>query len=370
MRKYVMKVLITHPEFEDPGGVSNLYKQLQKKFKIPTLHFVVGKRTREKGFLSRIFRMFHDYYKFVKCLKTNNIDLVHINPSLDLKSLIRDGMFVLLARLNNKKIVVFFHGWQKSFEAQIERSFVWMFKFFFGKIDAFIVLAEEFKKTLERWGIIQPIYRVVTVIDEDMLLGFDIQDALKKRQTSEKWRVLFLSRILRDKGIYETIEAVSLLKAKYPMIELIVAGDGDELENVKSLVHNRNVSNVTFVGYVRGEEKRHIFEKSQVFCYPTYYGEGLPTCAIEAIAYGLPVVTRPVGGLADFFKNEEHGFITEGINPNIFANLIERLFLDKELYNKISLYNYQYAQINFLASSAVLRLETIYKTVLKNHNFS
>jgi glycosyltransferase involved in cell wall biosynthesis len=154
------------------------------------------------------------------------------------------------------------------------------------------------------------------------------------------------------------------------MIELIVAGEGEELENVKSFVRNRNMSNVTFAGYVRDEEKRHIFEKSQVFCYPTYYGEGLPTCAIEAIAYGLPVVTRPVGGLADFFKNEVHGFITDSLNPNTFANLIERLFLDKELYNKISLSNYQYAQINFLASSAALRLETIYKTVLKNQNFS
>jgi len=365
-----MGILILHPEFKDPGGVSNLYKQLQSKFKIPTLHFVIGKRTKEKGFISLIFRTFLDYFRFVICLKTNNIDLVHINPSLDLKSFIRDGIFSLLARANKKKTVVFFHGWQKSFEATIDRNFVWMFRFFFGKSDAFIVLADEFRKILERWGIVHPIYQGVTVIDEETLIGFNIQNALKNRQNSQKWRVLFLSRILRAKGIYETVEAVSLLKSKYPMIELIVAGEGEELENVKSFVYNRNMSNVTFVGDVRDEEKRHIFEKSQVFCYPTFYGEGLPTCAIEAIAYGLPVITRPVGGLADFFKNEEHGFITDSLDPNIFANLIERLFLDKELYNKVSLSNYQYAQNNFLASSVALRLEMIYKELLKNHNSS
>ncbi len=98
-----MKVLITHPDFEDPGGVSNLYKRLHNKFKIPTLHFIVGKRTKEKGLLSRTFRMFHDYYKFVIWLKTNNIDLVHLNPSLDLKSFIRDGMFALLTRMSLEK---------------------------------------------------------------------------------------------------------------------------------------------------------------------------------------------------------------------------------------------------------------------------
>jgi len=362
-----MKVLITHPDFEEPGGVSNFYKGLQYKFNTPTVHFIVGKRTKEKGFLSRIFRIFHNYYKFVKCLKTNNIELVHINPSLDLKSFIRDGTFALLARINKKKTVVFIRGWKKSFEAHIEHNFVWLFKFFFGKSDAFIVLSGQFKKTLERWGIKQEIYQGVTIIDDDMLLGFDMQNALNKRQNSKKWAVLFLSRIIKDKGIYETIEAVSLLKSKYPMIELIVAGDGDELENVKSFVHNRNMSNVKFVGFVRDEEKRQILEKSQVYCLPTY-SEGLPNSVVEAIAYGLPVITRHVGGLADFFKNEKHGFITESLSPSIFAGLIERLFLDKELYNKISLYNYQYAQAHFLASTAALRLDTIYKKIVYNNS--
>lgn len=365
-----MKVLITHPEFEDPGGVSNYYKRLKDKFETPTLHFAVGKRTRERGVIARIFRMFLDYYRFVKCLRKSNIDIVHMNPSLDWKSFIRDGAFSLLARAYKKKTVVFFHGWVKSFEELIDRHFVWLFKFFFGKSDAFIVLSEQFKKILEKWGIKQGIYRGVTVIDEDDLTGFNIQNALKRRGNSVKWSILYLSRIIKEKGIYETIEAVSLLESKYPMIELIVAGDGDELENVKSFVHNCKMSNVIFLGYVKGEEKHHIFEKSQIFCFPTYYCEGLPISVVEAVAYGLPVVTRPVGGLADFFKNEEHGFITDSLNPVIYANLIERLFLDKELHNKISLYNYQYAQNNFLASSAALWLDTIYKNLLENQDFS
>lgn len=363
-----MKVLITHPEFKDPGGVSNYYKKLKNKFKIPIIHLIVGKRTREKGFLLRIFRMFYDFYEFVKCLKKNGIDLVHINPSLDWKSFVRDGIFVLLAKFKKKKTVVFFRGWEKSFETHIERNFVWMFKLFFGKSDVFIVLSENFKKKLERWGIKNPIYRDVTVVDDDDLSEFQIQDALKKRQNSKKWCVLFLSRILKEKGIYEVIDAVSFLRVKYPMIELIIAGEGEELENLKSFVNKCNISNVEFVGYVRDEEKRLIFERAHIFCYPTYYGEGLPNCVIEAIAFGLPVVTRPVGGLVDFFENEKHGFITDSLNPNILANLIERLFLEREFYNKMSLYNYQYAQSHFLASNAASRLETIYEQLMKDHD--
>ncbi|MHA1410842.1 MAG: glycosyltransferase family 4 protein, partial [Candidatus Odinarchaeia archaeon] len=335
-----MRVLITHPDFKDRGGVSNLYKRLQNKFNIPILHFVVGKRPREKFFFSRLYRMFYDYYKFMLCIKMENIDLVHLNPSLDLKSLIRDGFFFRLAKIMKRKTVVFFHGWQKKTETLINHNFIWMFKFFFGDVEAFIVLADEFKETLKRWGISQPIYKVVNVIDEDEIEGFNIQDAIEKRQKSRKWYVLFLSRIIKNKGVYEAIMAMSQLNNKYPTIELIIAGDGEELNNVVSFVQNNKIPNVTFAGYVRGDEKRHIFENSHVFCFPTY-SEGLPGSIIEAIAYGLPIITRPVGGIADIFKNGTHGFVTESLNPIIYARLIEKLFLNKELYKKISLSNYK-----------------------------
>lgn len=360
-----MKVLITKPDHESQGGVANYYKKLQAKFEIPAEYFIVGRRGNEKYLLSKITRLVSDYWNYFRCLNGNNIDLVHINPSLDLKSFMRDGIFVLLAGAKKKKILVFFRGWQKSFETRVEHNFIWLFKFLFGKSDAFIVLSDYFKKKLEEWGIRQAIYKEVTVIDNNELKGFDIKSVVTKRLGSKKWRILFLSRIIKNKGIYETIEAISLLSKKYPNVELIVAGDGEELENVKSLIHNRKINNVIFSGYVKGEEKRRIYEDSHVFCFPTYHGEGLPVSIVEAMAYGLPVVTRPVGGIADFFKDGVNGFITESKDANIFADLLERLLLDKKLYEKISLSNYHYAQSHFLASDAAIRLERIYRRALK-----
>jgi glycosyltransferase involved in cell wall biosynthesis len=61
------------------------------------------------------------------------------------------------------------------------------------------------------------------------------------------------------------------------------------------------------------------------------------------MAFGLLVITRSVGGLTDFFKNEEHGFISDSLDPKIFADLIEKLFMGKNLYEKkMPLYNYHY----------------------------
>jgi glycosyltransferase involved in cell wall biosynthesis len=360
-----MKILVLHPDFEDPGGVSAYYKKLESRYTFPVDHFVTGKRPLEKGDIAKITRLIKDYWNFLTKIKKDNYDVIHVNPSLDPRSFFRDGMFLLLARMHKKKTVVFFHGWQETFARKIQNNGMWRFKYLYGKVDAFIVLAEEFKKTLESWGCPQPVIREVIVIDDDILKEFDIHQAIEKRIRSEKWRILFLSRILREKGIYETIEAVSILGKKYPQIELIIAGDGEELENIKTYVHKNSISNVIFAGYVVGEEKCRLLEGSHILCFPTYYSEGFPNTIVESMAFGIPVVTRPVGGIADFFKNGEHGFTTTSKEPGDFANSMEKLFLDVELYRKISMCNYRYAIENFLASQAASRLGKIYKSVLE-----
>jgi glycosyltransferase involved in cell wall biosynthesis len=353
-----MRVLITHPDAL--GGVSNYYRQLRGRFTMPVYHFVVGRIRERQSRLLRPPQMLADYCRFVKVMRNNSIDIVHLNPSLDLKSFIRDGFFALLARFNGKKVIVFFHGWKKSFQVCIERHFLWVFNSFFGKAEAMIVLSKETKETLERWRAVQPIYKEVTVINDDDLTDFDIQDVLKKRKNSKTCRILFLARVIKEKGIYETLEAFSIVQDKHPSVELIIAGDGKELDNVKSFALARNFQNVKFVGYIRGEEKRRTFELSHVFCLPSY-AEGCPVSVIEAMAYGLPVVSRSVGGLVDFFENGKHGFISESLDPNVLAEQIEKLLEDKNLYERISLNNYQYAQSHFLASDAALRLERIYE---------
>lgn len=360
-----MKVLILHPDFKDPGGVAGYYKKLKNKFTIPVKHYAVGLRPGDKeGSFSKLWRMVNDYTRFFLSLRKNQYDIVHINPSLDSKSFLRDGIFILLAKLSKKKTIVFFRGWQKLFEVKIQKYGLWLFRFLYGRIDAFIVLSEDFRTKLRAWGSTQPIYREVTIADDDVLQGFNIHSAIAEREKSKRWRILFLSRIVKGKGIYEAIEATSLLQDRYPETKLTIAGEGPELENVRHFVKSHHISNITFAGYVTGKEKISLLRSSHIFCYPTYYGEGLPNTIIESMAFGLPIITSPVGGIVDFFIDGEHGFLTDSQKPDVLANLMRNLLEDRALYKRISLFNYQYAQTNFLASQAALRLEKIYKSAL------
>ncbi len=358
-----MKILIMHPDFEDQGGVAKYYLKLRGKFSMTVEHYILGKRPDEGGVLSKFLRIIRDYGIFMMKLRMNQYSVIHVNPSLDFKAVLRDGVFLLLARMHKKKTIVFFRGWHKMFESKLRRNGLWLFRILYGKTNAFIVLSNEVKMTLRSWGYSQPIYREVTIIDDDTLEGFEIHKTIAGRKTSQTCRILFLSRVLKEKGIYETIKAVSILQTRHLGIELIIAGDGYELQRAKSYVNEHGIQNVTFTGYVSGQEKKELLETANIFCFPSY-GEGMPNVVIEAMAFGLPVVTRRVGGLADFFKDGEHGFFTTSKDPIIFADFIEKLLVNQQLYEEISLNNYQYAQSNFLASCAAKRLEQIYRSVL------
>jgi glycosyltransferase involved in cell wall biosynthesis len=91
----------------------------------------------------------------------------------------------------------------------------------------------------------------------------------------------------------------------------------------------------------------------------------MPNSVIEAMAFGLPVVTTLVGGLPDFFESGKHGFASKTAEPTIIADFIGELIRDKKLYEKISLSNHEYAKSRFLTSLAACRLIQIFENVLK-----
>lgn len=86
------------------------------------------------------------------------------------------------------------------------------------------------------------------------------------------------------------------------------------------------------------QEKKKIetFISHDIYCFPTY-GEGMPVSLLEAMAFGFPVVTRPVGGIKDFFENGKHGFLTNSKDPEIFAELIEK-FLKNDIFLNLLAY--------------------------------
>lgn len=91
----------------------------------------------------------------------------------------------------------------------------------------------------------------------------------------------------------------------------------------------------------------------------------MPNSVLEAMAFGLPIVTRPVGGIVDLFGKGRIGFMTQSEKPEDFALLLEKFILNPELGLEIGKENYLLAVKNFSASTVAKRLRRIYANVLR-----
>lgn len=349
-----MKVMINVPRGKH-GGVANYYAGLRNKFRGNVLYNYTGGRRNSKLFLLSILA---DYIVFLFKLARHRPDIVHVNPSLDTTSTIREGGFLILAKLFGRKVIVFWRGWEPEVAAQITERHTGLFKGVFGRADASIVLAGEFAEALKSWGLEAPIHLETTQVDDDLLDGFRIED-----KSYGNKRILFMARIEKDKGIYETMETAHALAGEG--VHLVVAGAGPELDDARAHAAEHGYTNVEFTGYLFDGDKKAALREADLFMFPTFYGEGMPNCILEAMAFGLPVITRPVGGLKDFFEDGRMGHLTESRDARDYAKLVSDLANDPDRMKAIGQFNYNYAADRFWASRVAERLETIYRRTFR-----
>jgi glycosyltransferase involved in cell wall biosynthesis len=260
-------------------------------------------------------------------------------------------------------VVVFAHGWDEAFEHLLSRRFSRLFQLMYGRADAFIVLGQEFKRKLRRLGYERQVFVQGAPID-DQLLEDCGREQIRKGADRSKFNLLFLARLEREKGIYEALDTYRLLKREYPYITMTVAGDGSERARAAAYAKSANLEDVTFQGYVEGNAKYEVYRKADAYLFPSYT-EGLPISVLEAMAYGLPIVTCAVGGLPDFFRHGTMGFVTEKPNPEILASLVSRLIVDPALASRIGHFNSNYAREQFNGPHIAADLEGVYRFLLE-----
>lgn len=358
-----MRVLITTPDLSRQGGVSNYIALLNRYLSLRADLFVVGRRDRTEGRGQTLRRTMGDFIGFHKRVERGEYDLVHLNPSLAWKAVPRDGVLLALARRRGLKTLVFFHGWDKGFEGHLTGQRLCWFKRVYFKADAIVVLAREFERRLRAWGYTGPIYVETMPCSETLVDGFDLETRLRNDRRDVK--LLFLARVERAKGIYETIDAFNRLKHTYPNLKLMIAGNGSEWAASRKYVHRSRIPDVEFVGYLRGQQKVEALRRADVYVFPSSHGEGMPTSIVEAMSLGLPVVTRAVAGVKDFFVDGKMGFMTESLDHRVVASLIERLIVNPALRGQIARYNHSYAMDHFMPARVVGRIERVYKEILR-----
>ena len=162
---------------------------------------------------------------------------------------------------------------------------------------------------------------------------------IRQRHGIGKDQILLLSlgRLTYAKGHQMAIQALRLLRNRQMDVYLIIAGDGEYEDDLKSAVRRAGVHDrVLFPGFVRHDTAVGYYNAADVFLMPTLTIEGLPFVLLEAMACGKPVIASAIGGNRTVISDGENGILVDPGRPEILAENVADLLQDRKKVDVLS----------------------------------
>ena len=181
----------------------------------------------------------------------------------------------------------------------------------------------------------------------------------------EQHLILIIGRLRHVKGVDQGLIGFEKILNKHASAHLAIAGEGEQLVSLQSLVKELGISkNVTFLG--ARNDLPALLSASDSVLIPSR-NEGFPRVAIEAMAAGKPVVATTAGGIPEAIIDGETGILVPPNDVNAMAIALSSLIENKTLRNHLGQVGEQRARQNYSIEKYVTRLDNLYQTLLKTH---
>lgn len=145
-----------------------------------------------------------------------------------------------------------------------------------------------------------------------------------KKDAKEIFRILFVGKLVENKGVHILIEAFARLMNQYKdCCKLIVVGSGEEKAKLEDLTLKRGIQrHVKFEGYIDDMNTLLAFyRQSDVLVVPSIKAEGFPRVIEEAMVCGLPVICSRLGGMKEGLDEDDVIFVTPGRVDDLYTAL-------------------------------------------------
>ena len=287
--------------------------------------------------LGKVFLLFGYCLQAIWCRYRYGVTTMYYIPAPGKRSaLYRDWLVMLLCRPFYKKIILHWHaaGLAKWLETNVQMRSRVITYHRLRDIDLSIVLSRYNRADAEKLlpkhirvvsnGIPDPCPRFAEEILPRRRARFIARNQLSAGSSLTEseladagrdphiFKVLYLAHCTREKGLFDSIKAVNLANQKLaasqsPMsIQLMVAGNfasaDEKAEFDRLLTTAEGKKNIDYLGFVGGPQKLAALRQADFFCFPTYYqNENQPVNLIEAMAFGLPILTTRWRSIPELF---------------------------------------------------------------------
>lgn len=312
--------------------------------------------TDSKKYLVKIGKMFLGYIQFLLQLLFFRPDIVHINSSFGF-SFYRKLFYIYVGKAFGAKVVNHIHGaeFEKFFETASEKKKK-QIKRAYGHCDCLIALSDEWKNNLKK------------IVSEEKIQVVENYSIMHRTEAKEKYRknILFLGEVGKRKGCCDIPDVVAKVKAVHHDCRFILAGNllEEDYALIKEKVRNYGIEdNISFPGWVRGNEKCKLLTEADIFFLPSY-NEGMPMAILDAMGYALPIISTTVGGITKIVKNGINGYVGAPGDVDTFANRICELLSNPSECRAFGDASLRIIKTGYSLEIHIAKLEQVYESVM------
>jgi len=250
-----------------------------------------------------------------------------------------------ISKKNNIPLIVTCHG-QLRFGNPLYDSIERLYnksigRSVFEKSDVIVALSSSDRDYISSFGIDEDkIIVIPNAIDPSDLERYRLKsDELESFREwynlSDKRVVLFVGQIIQRKGISYLLKSIpQILRKSKEETSFVFVGKGDALKDSLCLAQELEIEgNVIFTGAVSARDLVAFYQISDLFVLPSL-SEGLPTSILEAMYFGIPVVSTDIPGVRDHFS--EFALLVSPRDEDALADAVQTLLTDRDLAKSLS----------------------------------
>ncbi|WCT10727.1 glycosyltransferase family 4 protein [Mucilaginibacter jinjuensis] len=298
----------------------------------------------KEGVDSKTGRMrviFQNAFNLIKLARLFKPDVIYFNSRLEALAGIRDFITISLLKTLYRhpvRFVIKSHGSDiEVFESKNPLMSKIVLPFLKKQVSAWFFLSTEEQNTIINAGYLSAdkVFVTKNIVRNTQFTPEANFKSLLKIPDDHKI-LLFVGRIIKQKGVYEVINAFQKIKEMH-RTTLIIVGDGPELESIKQLTITLSLSKfVVFTGFIPEQDVIPFYASSDVLVFPTYFPEGFPMALFNAVAAGMCVVTTPTRAAVDYLVEPENCLWVEPENSIQLANKVNNLLQSQTMMDEMT----------------------------------
>ena len=258
-------------------------------------------------------------------VKTFRPTLCYVTPNAKGGAFYKDFVVVMMLKAMGQNVVVHYHN--KGVATRQDKALDnFLYKRFFKGLKV-ILLAEPLYKDVCRY-----------VKRKDVFIcpnGIPEQETPSTKTPHEGFNILFLSNMMKEKGVWDLVEACRILKERGKKFHCHFVGkwsDVTEKDFHQKLQEYHLENEITDHGAKYGIEKNVFLQQADVFVFPTYYNnECFPLVLLEAMEQGLACISTHEGGISAIIEEGKTRYVIDKQQPLALAEKIDYLIDHPEL---------------------------------------